>query len=105
MLFHFTDIVLCSTSPLTSTTVIPNHFYTQAVSAHVGFGFILNVYAYEEKKIDLNDNIMFDLMYTANIWFHQSQRFPLYRVIFQSSLPSKSNINLNIFESKLICST
>lgn len=65
MLFHFTDIVLC-TSPLTSITVIPNHFLTQAVSAHVRFGFILNVYAYEKKK-NLNDNIMFGLMYTANI--------------------------------------
>lgn len=75
-MFHFTDIVLCSTSPLTSTTVIPNHFYTQAVSAHVGFGFILNVYAYEEKKIDLNDNIMFDLMYTANIWVSSISEIP-----------------------------
>lgn len=63
MLFHFTDIVLC-TSPLTSSTVIPNHFYTQAVLAHFGFDFILDVYAYE-KKINLNANITFDLMYTA----------------------------------------
>lgn len=50
MLFHFTDIVLC-TSPLTSITVIPNHFYTQAVLAHVGFGFILNAYTYKKKLI------------------------------------------------------